>query len=284
MFKRTLTSAVYVAIITGFICLKEYVDDRLFSILIYFCSMIGTMELARALKDKIGIKSMWLSVVYGILFVPSYAVPEFFIQKGLGIYVALILALLCVLINVVFCFTEKVGVKNLLCKALPIIYPSFLFLTTIVVSMMGERSLIGLLLIFAISPLCDTFAYIVGMIYNKIKKGNAKKLCPRLSPKKTWAGAIGGTLGGIFGSFLVFVSFNHECLSLGLPVPFLIFVIIGFVGAVLTQLGDLFESAIKRSVGIKDIGKLIPYHGGILDRFDGTIFTSLLICVFLLIV
>ena len=285
MLKRTISGACFVAVIAGFLCLKEFVDSRLLSILIYFCSMIGTMELARALKDKIGKKSMWLSVVYGILFVPSYAVTEFFIAKGVGIYISLILALLCMLINVVFCFIEKRGVKDLLVKSLPMVYPSFLFLSMLIVSTMtGAKSLIGLLLIFAISPLTDTLAYLVGMIYNKIRKGKAKKLCPRLSPKKTWAGAIGGTIGGVLGSILVFFIFKNKCLSLSLPLPLLILVVVGFVGAILTQIGDLFESGIKRKVGIKDMGKIMPGHGGILDRFDGMLFTSVLVCIFLLII
>ena len=285
MLKRTISGAFFVAVIAGFICLKEFVDSRLFSILVWFCSSIGTMEVARALKDKIGKKSLILSVVYAVLFIPSYAVVEFFIGKGLGIYACLILAVLTVFINTIFCFVEKVGVKELLVKAFVVIYPSFLFLAMLVVSnLVGAKSLIGLLLIFAISPLTDTLAYLVGMVYNKIRKGKAKKLCPRLSPKKTWAGAIGGTIGGVLGGILVFVIFKAKCLTLGLPLPLLIFAIIGFVGAILTQVGDLFESGIKRKVGIKDMGKIMPGHGGILDRFDGMLFVSVLISIVFLFI
>ena len=114
MLKRTISGAFFVAVIAGFLLLKEYVDSRLFSILVYFCAMIGTMELARALKDYTGKKSMWLTVIYGILFIPSYAVTEFFISPGNGIYACLILALTFLLISVIFCFIEKVLLPRLL--------------------------------------------------------------------------------------------------------------------------------------------------------------------------
>ena len=86
MLKRTISGACFVAVIAGFFCLKEFVDSRLFSILIWFCCGIGTMELARAVKDFTGKRTYILSIVYGILFVPTFAVVEYFIGAGLGIY------------------------------------------------------------------------------------------------------------------------------------------------------------------------------------------------------
>ena len=67
-----------------------------------------------------------------------------------------------------------------------------------------------LVLIFVVSPLTDTMAYLVGMTYNKIRKGQAKKLCPNLSPKKTIAGAIGGLFGGAIGGLLIWAIFRPE--------------------------------------------------------------------------
>lgn len=284
MLKRTLTGACFVAVVVGFFLLKELVDSRLFSILIWFCCGMGTFELARAVKKYTGKKTFILSVVYGIIFVPAYAITEYFICVGYGIFAVLILTLLTLIINAIFCHVENGNIKDFLVKGLGVIYPSWLFLTMLIIAgMSGAKSLIGLLLIFVISPLTDTLAYLVGMIYNKIKKGTAKKLCPRLSPKKTWAGAIGGTIGGILGGILIFLIFRSRCISL-FPLPLLILTVIGFVGAILTQIGDLFESGIKRKVGIKDMGKIMPGHGGILDRFDGMMFTSVIICLIFLII
>ena len=118
--------------------------------------------------------------------------------------------------------------------------------------------------IFISAWACDTFAYFSGMLFGK------RKLAPTLSPKKTVEGAIGGTLGaavvgGIFGHFIG--------IDTGLNLA-LVGALIGFFGAILAQFGDLSASAIKRHMGIKDYGSLIPGHCGILDRFDSVIFTA----------
>lgn len=106
----------------------------------------------------------------------------------------------------------------------------------------------------------DIFAYFTGMLWGK------KKLAPVLSPKKTVEGSAGGIIGAgvlclIFG--LIFArEYLWQCL------------LIGIVGGAVSQAGDLTASAFKRKMGIKDYGKLIPGHGGIMDRFDSVIFVA----------
>ncbi len=118
-------------------------------------------------------------------------------------------------------------------------------------------------LVFIIAFCTDIFAYFTGMLIGK------HKLCPTLSPKKTIEGAIGGMVGAMVFS----VFFGHFFLEPGhaLNVHFLLMTLIG---SVLSQLGDLSASAFKRQMGIKDYGKLIPGHGGILDRFDSVLFVA----------
>lgn len=89
------------------------------------------------------------------------------------------------------------------------------------------------------------------------------KLWPSVSPKKTWAGAVGGTLLSIFVALVFALS------GLGKMGPL---VALAAVLTVLSQLGDLFESAVKRKFGVKDSGQIIPGHGGLLDRLDGYVF------------
>ena len=108
-----------------------------------------------------------------------------------------------------------------------------------------------------------------------------KKLCPRLSPKKTWSGAIGGTVGGALGALLVDLIFKPN-ISFFSPVVF--FILIGIIASVVNIFGDLFESYIKRRVGIKDMGKILPGHGGIMDRIDGTSFVTVFVYVAFLFV
>ncbi|WP_430715253.1 phosphatidate cytidylyltransferase [Rhodopseudomonas boonkerdii] len=89
------------------------------------------------------------------------------------------------------------------------------------------------------------------------------KLWPRVSPKKTWAGAVGGTVLSIA------VAIGFASSGLGGTVPL---ALLAVVLTVLSQIGDLFESAVKRRFGVKDSGQIIPGHGGLLDRLDGYVF------------
>jgi len=113
---------------------------------------------------------------------------------------------------------------------------------------------------------CDTCAYIVGRLIGK------KKIFPKLSPKKTLEGCIGGVvgtalIGGLYGYFFV------EKVVLQQQVAGLIAFICA-AGAVMSIVGDCAASAIKRNHEIKDYGNLIPGHGGIMDRFDSMIVTA----------
>lgn len=114
---------------------------------------------------------------------------------------------------------------------------------------------------------CDTCAYVVGKLIGK------KKIFPVLSPKKSLEGCIGGVLGAallgfLYGKFLVgFFPTTVDTFAWQAA-------LICAVGAVMSMVGDLAASAIKRNKGIKDYGKLIPGHGGIMDRFDSVIVTA----------
>ena len=121
-------------------------------------------------------------------------------------------------------------------------------------------------LIFLSSWGCDTSAYCVGILFGK------HKMTPELSPKKTVEGGIGGVVGaGLLGLIYgaVFSGQMDEFAN-----PALACAAICMIGALISQVGDLAASAIKRNHGIKDYGKLIPGHGGIMDRFDSIIFTA----------
>ena len=121
-------------------------------------------------------------------------------------------------------------------------------------------------MIFISSWICDTCAYLTGMAIGK------HKLAPVLSPKKSIEGAV----GGVVGSALVGAAFGYFALERVFAdqnVTWIAALICG-VGAVISQVGDLAASGIKRNHDIKDYGKLIPGHGGIMDRFDSVLFTA----------
>ena len=116
---------------------------------------------------------------------------------------------------------------------------------------------------------CDTCAYCAGMLFGK------HKMAPNLSPKKSVEGAVGGVIGaGLLGALFGVISGRFGGSTLPGRAPVAEYVIICVVGALISMVGDLAASAIKRNAGIKDYGTLIPGHGGILDRFDSVIFTA----------
>ena len=114
-------------------------------------------------------------------------------------------------------------------------------------------------LIFIIAFMTDTFAYFAGYLFGK------HKLIPEVSPKKT----IEGSIGGILGSTICCLIFGYI-----FKLDIVMMIVIGSIGSIIAQIGDLFASSIKRYVGIKDYGNLIPGHGGILDRFDSVILVA----------
>lgn len=107
---------------------------------------------------------------------------------------------------------------------------------------------------------CDTVAYVVGILVG------GRKLAPKISPAKTWSGAFGGLLGGALAGWI--------CAQTFLPIitP-LAGALLGLLSALLGQLGDLVESLLKRDAGLKDSARLLPGHGGVLDRVDSLLFS-----------
>ena len=108
----------------------------------------------------------------------------------------------------------------------------------------------------------DTLAYFTGRLVGR------HSLAPRLSPKKTWEGLLGGAVAGVFVSFIVLYDKRDEFLSIWQAV------VLGVVVVVAALLGDLFESALKRDLEVKDTGRLLGGHGGMLDRLDALLFAA----------
>lgn len=144
---------------------------------------------------------------------------------------------------------------------------SWLWAGLLLASVVGLRLRFGVawvILLFVVTWGNDTFAYFAGHAFGR------HKMAERISPKKTWEGFAGGAAGSVVGALVVrwiFPSLGAE-LSLGGAV------LLGAGGAVLGPLGDLAESALKRAAGVKDSGKIIPGHGGLLDRIDALLFVS----------
>jgi phosphatidate cytidylyltransferase len=132
------------------------------------------------------------------------------------------------------------------------------------------------LLIFLGAWVCDTFAYFTGKFLGK------HKLIPEISPKKTIEGSIGGivfTIGAfVLYGFIVNKNFGDE-----IKLSYILLVVLGLASSIISQVGDLVASAVKRQYDIKDYGKLFPGHGGVLDRFDSVMLVAPITYVIFLI-
>lgn len=201
----------------------------------------------------------------------------------LGIYYLTDTALVLVYLYVVALFVlmlsgkEQVTFKDIALLAMGLIYIPY-FLSHIIYIRDLELGNVYIWLVFVGAFLTDSCAYFVGCAVG------GRKLCPTISPKKTVAGAIGGVVGcglsfilfGVIVNTFFAGSLQGERLSLGL------LFLLGLVTSVVSQIGDLVASMLKRQCGIKDFGTLLPGHGGILDRCDSIIMVAPIIFLFLL--
>ena len=165
-------------------------------------------------------------------------------------------------------FIKKTDIISSVITVFGILYVVFFIYHIVFISNLETyHQLIWLAFITAWST--DTFAYFTGSLIGK------NKLCPSISPKKTIEGAVGGVLGSILTSCLFMYLFAPGLLIHGIS--------IGFLGSIAGQTGDLSASVIKRYVDIKDYGKIMPGHGGVLDRFDSILITAPLVYYYILL-
>lgn len=142
-----------------------------------------------------------------------------------------------------------------------------LFVTSAMLSLVMLRvryDVYALLLAFVIAWLSDTGAYFTGYFLGK------HKLCPKMSPKKTIEGAIGGVVFAGLATF-IYLGFVYGNFKAGFAWST---ILLGAVGSVVSQIGDLAASCIKRDFDKKDYGSLLPGHGGLMDRFDSVLFSA----------
>lgn len=131
-------------------------------------------------------------------------------------------------------------------------------------------SVLMLAFCFLVPFICDTFAYLVGKTFG------GKKLCPKISPNKTISGAIGGSIMTVLlliVLYLILASIPSLQPALAaINLEWWTVALVGLIGSLACQAGDLFESHLKRKADVKDSGNILPGHGGVLDRLDGFIF------------
>lgn len=273
MLKRAVTAIVLVGYAFAMLYLGTAVHYGFLNALIMSFAFVGTYEMYHTFR-KSEYKNSWGAPL--LLCVAIYPLWYFLGYKGILIALSLSICLALA----VFTFKAEMELKDLLATIFSLIYP--MALVSLAFALSREFPCGGTFAIsFAIflPVFSDTFAYLVGSTLGK------RKLCPSISPKKTVAGAIGGLLGSVLCAVTFFLLFDlyavipvgYVSFSDSVAVRAVVFVVLGIVGGVLAEIGDLAASRIKRTMNIKDFGNIFPGHGGVLDRLDSIMFTLVML-------
>ncbi|KJS87485.1 MAG: hypothetical protein JM58_03865 [Peptococcaceae bacterium BICA1-8] len=229
------------------------IGESWLALAVLFLIIIGTFEFKAMLKIR-GNKILLVPIILGelVLIWGAWSQSANWFNYGLG------LSFFIILFYSVFKY-PKINLEDISANIFILIYVGW-SLTHIVLLRNTFNGALVLVYLFLVIWSTDTGAYFAGRFFGKTK------LAPLVSPKKTIEGAIGGLLLGLLAAFI----FNLFFQIFTAPILF----VSAFLISILGQVGDLVESCFKRLVGIKDSGKIIPGHGGILDRFDSTILTA----------
>lgn len=269
MFKTRLISSIVLVVLALAVILQ---GGYLLAAVLLFLSLTAYRELMKACKLSPEGKPDAL-VMTGYVGIAAYYLVMVFSERELYLFLAVIMILIAFMVLYVLTF-PRYRAEQIMCALFNVVYaPVMLSCIYLVRSL--PYGVYSVWMIFISSWICDTCAYAVGMLIGR------HKMTPKLSPKKSIEGAVGGiagsaVVGALYGYFVVEPVITEQNVTWA-------FVLISAVGAVISQIGDLAASAIKRNHEIKDYGRLIPGHGGVMDRFDSVIFTAPMIYLLVLV-
>ena len=290
MLKRTITG-FFILVVVGLAVASKLLTPWVFDVfaLIIILGSINEMHQAANVHNQFPYRI--LNYVFAVALVASYFAPSIMVTFLIQILASLAMFLVCILLEVLQAQNlhkqiennqlpeseaqAKVGNRTFITFAIAV-YPTWLLSTLVGINHFADiyLGIIALIVAFAVTMFSDVFAYLLGVSLK------TRKIYPLISPKKSLAGLIGGTLGGIvaagasLGMFYFAGWLPSSILNLSLGQAIALFAVIGVVGTFLAQFGDLLSSIVKRRVGSKDFGKIFPGHGGFMDRVDGLMFVT----------
>lgn len=311
MKNRVIFGILILFILLLVLFMAMYVTPIAYDVFVLILMFLSAYEMSKALSNKFKKPLLLLLIIsISLAYVAFKIVHEYTkAMTGYGnggitsfFIVLVVMLFVCILVNMA---SSKHTFENVLSTFFCMIYPIAFMVYFLAINYLpgADQGLIfsdwaynplstgafipnyraiSILLVLAGSAGSDMFALFVGISL----KG--PKLAPRISPKKTVSGAIGGLFGGLFGAGVVFgLSFTGfmglSGLSDNIGYSLMHYMFLGLGIAVTTELGDLVASYIKRFCEIKDYGNLIPGHGGILDRIDGIIISSMFVYLYMYI-
>ncbi len=264
MLTRIISGAALILVVGGMFVLGSFFPIALAA----FIALITAIGVYEILNNTGIIKKKTASIGGAVFsFVNVFALLSYTEKLWSGLNPVFFTVLYAVfIVGVALRYNKEFGLSSIAAAlSFPIII-SYAF-STIAALYSRENGLLYLLLLINFSSVCDTGAYFTGVLIGK------HKLCPNISPKKTIEGAVGGVVWSIICSVILCFLFKKTDVMLTLCLATVPFCIVG-------MFGDLFASVIKRSVNLKDYGRLIPGHGGILDRFDSILLIAPVLSLF----
>lgn len=273
--KKRIISAVLAAIALIFIMIQP---PFVMGITVFAVSIVALYEFYQSVRKveyyPVRIVGFFSCVMF-LLYIISHSFASDLIETTLGalsrtlfqrniVFLIIYIVIFYLMMQLIF-NKRQFTLDDIAVTLLGIIYVPFLLSFVFLVRCMDNGfELVWIIFVGTFST--DIFAYFTGKLFGK------KKLLPEVSPNKTVAGAIGGVVGSIvcttaFGYFYVY-------LYAGIKIPAYHYILIGLLCGVIAQIGDWAASAIKRRVGIKDFGNIMPGHGGLLDRIDSLLFVA----------
>ncbi len=287
---RYITSVVYVLVLALLLIMKWLVPDNWgslgFDALFCAISVIGCIEFFNAVKI-VPFQQRVVSIAFCASVIPLFVLCE---MTAIGGYIPsaiLFLAYAIALVIISFVLGGENSFNCALLSLCAIVYCGVLSWVFSAVNHLSENSTPAVLLMFLIVMLTDSFAYATGKL---LKRWIPYRLAPKISPNKTIIGGAGGIIGGIVAGILAYYIWFGMSKVTGNPlvysgnIPAVVsFLLLGLVGGIVGQAGDLLESYFKRKCKIKDSGNILPGHGGVLDRFDSMFVVGVLVLVGFLI-
>lgn len=261
MKTRIISGAVLFVLLIAIILLGEEV----FSVSIFLLTCVGLYEFYHSIEAG----------GYRPVRVVGYAAALFILYLGFSYRMGrdpfsnpgALVAVAFILLLILFCFLVfKSRIYNILdisLTAFGILYVVGLF-SFLVMTRSLENGVYLIWFVFIGAFITDTFAYFTGKAIGR------RKLIPAVSPNKT----VEGSLGGIVGCMAIMAVYGVYINGYIASIPLYHYLILGALCGIISQIGDLTASAVKRYVGIKDYGSIMPGHGGVLDRFDSILFVA----------
>ena len=265
MVTRTITGAVLAAVLMAALWLGGW----WFSVLYMAAIALSVFEMVKALKAAGHNVCVWPMGICTALSLPLLTMGF-----GKSAVIMPLMTAACMVTCAVVMFRKEPKLTDILMSVLPLIAVVLPGMCMLALLRAESRALelMLILLSFGVPLMGDTLAYFGGSLLGK------HKLCPQVSPKKSVEGAVAGLLGSVLFAVIIWVIFDE---FVQLPAIWHA-VVLGLMGGVAGQWGDLFASLIKRHAGVKDYGSIFPGHGGMMDRLDSVYWATVVMYIYLI--